>query len=328
MTADIDIETALDLIRQDIPNDKPDWTENICWTMNDPETGLSLYGHMGRMQPDRTIWEGLALIVLPGGDYLVNRNLGPNLGEARNAEHECIPVLSNKVWQYRFAGMMYRVTAEDLRNGPIVDAPLEQVSYNVIYDAVMPNYNMHNADLNADRMHLEQGARVKGHFVIGGKRMEVDCLGYRDHSVSERTFKTLDAESWSHCVFPSGKIFSLLQVFRQEVRIIKGHIFKDGILEVITADEDALPELHDTAGNPQKGILRLVTDSGSVEINYEVIDGRAIQFNLLPPVGLRPGVDPDLPDNMVAVQCPTKFTWEGEVGYGWLERIRPLKLLK
>lgn len=324
-TGHTETDAALDLIRTQIPNDKPDWTENICWTMTDPVTRICLYGHMGRMQPDRSIWEGLSLIFLPNGDALVNRSLGRNETQARNNEYECKPIVANKVWQYRFEGMMYRVSQADLQKGPVVDAVMEAVSYHVIYDAIQPVFNMHNADIQSERMHLEQGARVSGYFVIAGARIEVECLGYRDHSVSRRTFKTLDSETWAHCVFASGKVFSLLQVARQEVKILKGQVYENGKINIASAD--LYPDLLDTTGNPYAGAIRLQTDSGNVDLQCEVLDEAAIPFNLLPPVGLRPGIDHNVPENMVAVQCPAKYTWDGEVGYGWLERIRPLRAI-
>jgi hypothetical protein len=314
-------DSAIDLIRTKIPVGISDWTENICWTMHDPDTGISLYGHMGRMQPDQSVWEGLSLVFLPDGEMLVSRSMGPNVSEAKNGEYECTPIVANKVWQYRFDGMMQRVQPEALRSSPVADEPVEHVSYNVIYDAVQPIYNMHNSDLTSERMHLEQGARVQGYFEIAGKRIEVNCTGYRDHSVSRRTFKTLDSETWAHCTFPSGKTFSIMQVSRKEVQILKGQVFQNGKMQVATAD--MYPDLEDTAGNPRSGLIRLQVDSGDVEIQCEIKGERFIPFNLLPPVGLRPGVDLSKPENMIAVQCPATFTWDGETGYGWLERIRP-----
>ena len=50
-------------------------------------------------------------------------------------------------------------------------------------------------------------------------------------------------------------------------------------------------------------------------------------FNLLRPTGMRPGIDTAERDGMVAVQCPTRYRWNGEVGYGWLERTRRLGAL-
>jgi hypothetical protein len=324
-TSNQEADHAIDLIRTEIPPDKPDWTENICWTMHDPDTGICLYGHMGRMQPDRSMWEGLSLVYLPDGDVLVNRSLGLNVSRARNGEYECTPLVTNRVWEYRFEGTMQRADAQVLRTRPIADEPSVAVSYHLVYDAVQPIYNMHDSGLESERMHLEQGAVVQGYFDIGGRRIEVNCTGYRDHSVSRRTFKTLDSETWAHCTFPSGKTFSLLQVSRQEVQILKGQVFENGEMQIATGD--SYPDLLDTAGNPHSGIIRLQTDARQLEIGCEVVDSRFVPFNLLPPTGLRPGVKLSDPELMVAVQCPARYTWAGEAGYGWLERIRPLKAL-
>ncbi len=319
------VDIAIDLIRTEIPSDKPDWTENICWTMHDPGTGICLYGHMGRMQPDRSMWEGLSLVFLPEGGVLVNRSLGVNTSQARNSEYECKPIIANKVWQYRFEGTMQRADANVLRTRPIGVEPSEAVSYHLVYDAVQPVYNMHDSNLGSERMHLEQGALVRGYFVIGGKRIEVSCTGYRDHSVSRRTFRTLDSETWAHCAFPSGKVFSLLQVSRQEVQILKGQVFENGQMRI--AASDCYPDLVDTAGNPHIGVVRLQTDAGQAELKCEVPNARFVPFNLLPPTGLRPGLDLSNAGYMTAIECPAIYTWDGETGYGWLERIRPTRAI-
>ena len=318
-------DADMDLIRTHIPADKPDWTENICWTMHDPITGISLYGHMGRMQPDRSIWEGLSLVYLPDGALLVNRSLGASVTGARNNAYECAPILANKTWQYRFDGAMQRVDARALRKRPVGDEPQESVSYQLIYDAVQPVFSLHGPSTGSERMHLEQGARVRGYFVIEGQRIEVDCTGYRDHSVSQRTFKTLDSESWAHCTFPSGKTFGLLQVSRQELKFLKGQVFEGGRMRIASAE--GYPALVDTAGNPQAGVIHLLTDAGPIHIEWQVADSRFALFNLLRPLGLRPGLDLTDPEGMAALQCPAVYTWDGEHGYGWLERTRPIAVL-
>ena len=40
-----------------------------------------------------------------------------------------------------------------------------------------------------------------------------------------------------------------------------------------------------------------------------------------------PGIDTAERDGMVAVQCPTRYRWNGEGGHGWLERTRRLGAL-
>lgn len=317
---------AVDLIRTEIPQGKPDWTENICWTMHDPGTGISLYSHMGRMQPDRTVWEGLSLIYLPDGDALVNRALGTSLAEAKNKDYDYKPIVPNKIWQYKFDGMVQRVQPQVLKTRPVSDEPFEQASYDLIFETVHPVHNRYNTDLTSEKMHLEQGGTIKGVIVIGGDRIDVNCTAYRDHSVSRRTFRTLDLETWAHCSFPSGKSFGIMEVRRTEVQIMDGQVYQNGKMQMASAE--SIADLCDTSGNPHYGVLRLQTDSSDIEIEWETVDSRSVTFNLLRPLGLRPGLDLSNPDYMLAVQCPAKYTWDGEVGYGWLERLRPKKAIK
>jgi hypothetical protein len=320
-----DTNPELDLIRTSIPDGKPDWTENIAWDLHDPVAGISLYGHLGRLQPDRTIWEGLSLIYLPDGDMLLNRSLGASLAEARNGEYHYRPVVPGKLWQFTFDGVAQRVKPNDLRTRALGDDPFERVSYNLIFEGIQPLFNMHGTTSVDQHMHLEQGGRLTGAFCIQGQRIEVNCTAYRDHSVSERTFTTLDTETWAHCAFPSGKVFSMLEVRRGERQIAKGQVYRNGNLQGI--EPSNFPVLETTEGSPHQGEIHFNLPSGGAEKLQWKTTGQFIPFNLLRPVGMRPGVDPLMKDGMVAVQCPAVFEWEGERGYGWMERTRPLAQL-
>ena len=320
-----DTDPALDLIRTSIPDGKPIWTENIAFWMHDPHAAVRLYAHLGRMQPDRSIWEGLSIIFLPNGEVLVNRSLGVSVAAAENREYRYRPVVPNQTWTFEFDGVMQRVQPERARARPVVDEPVEAASYALVFEAVQPVLNMHRSDLQSERMHLEQGGRVRGSFVVGGRRIAVDAHGYRDHSVSQRTFTTLDSETWANCVFPSGQVFSLLEVTRGDKRILEGQVYRDGQMQ--HARPVAVPDLTDTAGSPGAFAITLEVDSKLISIEAETVQSLSFPFNLLRPTGMRPGIDTAEQDGMVAVQCPTRYVWNGEVGYGWLERTRRLGAL-
>jgi hypothetical protein len=97
---------------------------------------------------------------------------------------------------------------------------------------------------------------------------------------------------------------------------------------MLHATPQVVPDLEDSAGHPHRGVIRAASEGREIEVEWETIDGRFVPFNLLQPVGMRPGIDRARVDSMVAVQCPAKFVWEGEQGYGWLERTRQLRVLK
>jgi hypothetical protein len=323
--ADFPTDPTLDLVRTSIPEGKPDWTENIAWSMNDSATGISIYGHLGRMQPDRRIWEGLSLIYLPDGGTLVNRSLGVSVAEARNAEYFYKPVVPNKIWRLTFEGVTQRVDPQALRKRPVGDEPFEATSYDLVFEALQPVFNMHRSGIDSERMHLEHGGYIKGAVIAGGRRFEIACTGYRDHSVSQRTFTTLDTETWSNCVFPSGKIFSILEVSRSGRQLLEGQVYVDGRMQ--SAKPVVVPELSDSTGRPHAGTITVESESGRHDIDWEAQQSRFVPYQLLRPVGMRPGIDRSDPTNMVVVQCPATFRWNGEVGYGWMERTRPLQAL-
>ena len=212
-------DPALDRIRTSIPEGKPDWTENIAWTMHDPKTNVSIFGHLGRLQPNRRIWEGLSLLYLPDGSAYANRSLGVSLSEARNGHYHYQPLIPGKLWRLTFDGAAQRAEPADLRQRAIGDEVLEEMAYDLLFEAIEPVFNMHKSSLPSARMHLEHAGRMRGVVKIGQEAFDIDCTGYRDHSVSQRTFTTLDSETWAHAAFPSGRVFSLLEVTRGDRRI-------------------------------------------------------------------------------------------------------------
>lgn len=325
-SAPVVFDPAIDLIRDAIPDGKPDWTENIAWSMCDVKAGVSIFGHLGRMQPDRRIWEGLSVIYLPGGVTLMNRSLGVSLDAARNAEYHYQPLSPGRIWRYSFAGVAQRVRPEELRKRPMVDEAFEQASYELMFEAVQPVFNMHNSDRSSERMHLEHGGRMRGVVTALGKRFEIDCMAYRDHSVSRRTFTTLDSETWANCVFPSGRVFSILEVRRGDKLLQEGQIFRDGVMKI--ARPLSIPDLHDLAANPGRGQISIECDAQRHDIRWELVDAGHAPFQLMRPVGMRPGVDHADPTNVIVLECPARYEWDGEVGYGWLERSRPLHTLR
>jgi hypothetical protein len=293
--------------------------------MADQKTGVSIYAHLGRMQPDRRIWEGLSLIYLPDGTRLVNRTLGVNIGAAHNGPYDFRPITPAKLWRFDFEGVAQRVDPKVLLQRAVGDDPFEAASYELTFAALQPVFNMHQSTLASDLMHLDQGGRFLGTVRAGGQILHIDCAGYRDHSVSRRTFLTLDSETWANCVFPSGRIFSVMQVSRKERQVLSGQVFVDGKMSV--AKPLTVPALTSAAGAPHDGTLQLTADGRTHDIAWRTSPERALAFQLLRPVGLRPGIDRSLRDSLVAVQCPCEFTWDGEVGLGWMERLRPLAAL-
>jgi hypothetical protein len=107
---------------------------------------------------------------------------------------------------------------------------------------------------------------------------------------------------------------------------LHGQVYENG--RMLHATPLVVPDLDDSSGHPHRGVIRAATEKGEVEVEWETIDGRFVPFNLLEPVGMRPGIDRSRGEAMVAVQCPARFVWAGEEGYGWLERTRQVHALK
>ena len=324
--SEVEFDPAIDLIRASIPEGKPDWTENIAWTLYDPKTNVAIFGHLGRLQPDRRIWEGFSILYLPDGSAYVNRSLGVSLSEARNGDYHVQPLIPGRLWRYTFNGVAQRVKPAELHRRAVADETFEATCYDLVFDAIQPVFNMHHSTIASERMHLEHAGRMRGAVRAGGQVFDIDCTGYRDHSMSQRTFTTLDSETWANAAFPSGRVFSILEVSRGERRILEGQLYEHGQMRL--AQPLIVPQLADLAGNPGSGVIRIECDGKRHDIQWEIVPAAYVPFQLLRPVGMRAGVDPADETSCVVLECPARFTWDGEIGHGWLERTRPLRSLR
>jgi len=99
----------------------------------------------------------------------------------------------------------------------------------------------------------------------------------------------------------------------------RGFVFDGSAMHDATPGE--LPTIHTSDGAPH---------SFEVELQEARIQGHvlhSIPFMLDEPNDLVIGADLSRPATKVIVEAPCRFEWDGEVGYGWLERSRRIDQL-
>jgi len=313
------------------PNGIDNWSENLLVWGHDPVAGLSFWTHMSRMTHNPEIWEGVAYVLLPDGDVLVHRSFGTSRTECVvNQEYRYTPVVPGKTWHYRFSGMAQRAKSTDLAQRMIDNEPHEPVSYDLIFDGVHPIFDFAGDDMAEQdwaTMHLEQGGTIRGIMTVKGKNHYINCTGYRDHSVGPRTNAVLLSETWAHVVFPSGRCFSGLQITEEGHKnpLRAGYIYEDGQMKSLKPT--LLPELNDANGNPTSFQVEGSCGERTVKLSGEMT-GPYMVMTLLVPIGIGSGFDFSSPELTGVVEAPAVFNWDGETGYGWIERIRRVEALK
>jgi hypothetical protein len=312
------------------PDGIKNWSENLLVWGHDPKSQLCLWTHMGRMPYDPEIWEGVTYIYLPDGDLLVNRSMGVSRTRAAVAhEYLYTPVRPGQTWHYHFNGLVQRAKPAELAQRLVVNEPYERLSYELIFEGVHPVFDFADgsmAEQSWATLHLEQGGTLRGIVIIGGKEYEIDCTGYRDHSAGPRNYNVLLSETWAHCVFPSGRCFSGIEIIEEghKNQLRAGYIYEDGKISPLKTT--VLPELFDTKGNPRNFRVEAVSDGRQIGMTGEMSD-RYLTLTLTLPSGIATGFDSASPHLTGVVEAPATYNWDGEIGYGWIERIRRVSSL-
>jgi hypothetical protein len=309
------------------PTDVALWSESAQFTAYDPECQIAVYQHWGLLGGE--MWECNNGVFLPNGEILVSRTFAPRVeGEPMYTGQATIkPLEPLERWQMTYNGFNRRLLEADLAAAPLADGQVERVQVDVVGTAASPAYGVgmrtdaetmtahdRNVAVSGHGLHIEQSLKVDGSLVIGGERIEYHGVGHRDHSCGPRSNGHMWRESWINGSFPSGRTFHLLEVFvTGRPTYYMGYVW----------DGENLLEVTNQVGPPQTGPLgeprtyEATFDCalGSQRIEGELLGSFAMTVNS--PHGMYPGAERR---GQLTAEGPTKWRWDGEVGYGWTER--------
>jgi hypothetical protein len=304
--------------RLDIPN----WSENLLFWAHDGACKTAIFVHFSRLTPDPRMWEGVVAILRAGGEALIDRRIGfsPELADNGPMAFECIE--PNRRWRLRFKGTAQAVSSAALAAGDdFPDAP-ERLEVDLLFDAVNPVWSLGAEAKQQDwaSFHTQQGGRINGFIRIGETPLWLDCLGFRDHSVGARTYNGLVGNFWACCVFPGGRSFMAFKVWSEHLQqpMSRGFIATRDTIEEIEIFQ--APDLAGADGAPRD--VAIVLGQGQVRHEIAGHGETSITFHLTRPIGMRFGYRADDAAMCIDTHVAMEYSWDGETGYGWLERIR------
>jgi hypothetical protein len=331
----------------DLEPDVPFWSESGMFTSHDPATGISAYLHFALL--DTRMWQGVFALYLPNGELLVSRTFGLREdGQPMNTGQATLePVVPRQSWRMRYDGVARRVLMADLAEGPLTDGAVEQVQVDLVGEATCPAYGSrpkvhaseHQSLLgdidfldkeaggtaegstpfdDAKRgsgLHVEQSMKVTGELRFGGSVVSFDGVGHRDHSCGTRNRSHMWRESWINGSFPSGRTFHALQVFvTGRPTYFMGYVWSGEKFHEMS--DYVGPLLSGPMGQPWVFDVSFDADGAPQQLRGELLGVMPASIPL--PQGSHLGVAPNSP---LSAQCPTRWTWGEEVGYGWVERV-------
>lgn len=298
------------------------WCENYALVANDPTTGINLCLYLGRQPFDISVWHEILLLSLPDGRVMVWKSAGrsgiADGGGGAMAAFRCLD--PGRAWQVTLEGLTWETTAEALRNGPFHDGPWTRTGIELSFEAAMPPWMLRGDDLEhaQEHLHYEQLGRVGGTVRVGEQTWDFDGTGHRDHSRGPRDFRAIRDHAWVNCLFPGGRAFALykMRLADGSGSVAVACVYDGAALRPATVT--SMPLLAESSDHDR---YQLVLDlDGRIERIDAEIQRPVGTVSYVTPNHMTIGASSDPQACMVVQERGTRFTWDGEIGYGHTQR--------
>jgi hypothetical protein len=304
--------------------EEPGWRENFCFDGYDRLRNIGFWIHCGRWSLDPRIWREQVLVYWPDGDYLVHRAWG-----VRPAEHGLSAALLDlrceqpgRRWRLHYHGPVRRCDTAELQRGALTEGSQLLLNLDIVFTSDVPVWDMTAgmARQQWGKFHTEQTGRLRGSLSCDGLQVQMDGLGWRDHSRGPRDLKDMGRHCWIHGNLSRRRSFALTYIENlvdgQFVRgLEKAVIWDDGkLLEAHCANP---PFLHGNAWPESRFALTLQYERGQVGI--DAVARRCLPHSTSRQMECFDGVTPGLAQ-IVTYEQGCEFTSDGETHDGHAER--------
>ncbi|HLY55845.1 MAG TPA: hypothetical protein VKS60_09835 [Stellaceae bacterium] len=307
----------------ELPPD-PTWRENFCFDGYDRQRDVGFWIHCGRWSLDPRIWREQVLLYMPDGTYLVHRAWGrrDSVRGPSAALLDLICEAPGEAWRLRYRGPARRTEAKELLGGPLPEAPQLLLDLDVRFTSRVPMWDM-TAGIKSQawgKFHIEQTGRLHGSIRWGEESVDMDGLGWHDHSRGPRDMKDMGRHCWIHGNLSRGRSFALTCIDNfvdgRFVRALdKAVIWDEGVLH--EARCPAPPFLESNATPPQHYEMALDYAGGRIEIAAE--PRRCLPHSTSRYMECFDGVTPGIA-HVVTYEQGTVLTVDGEQFDGHTER--------
>lgn len=304
------------------------WCENYALVANDPTAGINLCLYLGRQPFDISVWHEILLLSLPDGRVLVwksaSRGGTDDGGGGAMAAFRCVD--PGRRWTVALDGLTWESTAEALREGPFHDGPWTRTTLELTFEAAMPPWMLRGNDLEhaQEHLHYEQLGRMSGTVQVGGESWEFSGTGHRDHSRGPRDFRAIRDHAWVNCLFPSGRAFALYKMRLADGGVSgaqPGSVAVACVYDGTTLRSATVTSMPLLAESDDHDRYQLVLDVDGTPARIDAEIQRPVgTVSYVTPNHMTIGASSDPEACMVVQERGTRFTWDGEVGYGHTQR--------
>jgi hypothetical protein len=300
----------------------PGASENFWLTAYDRDNQIGIWTHLGRTSWDPYLWREIVVVYLPSGDFLLSKcfgrhetRLGP--GAATLSMTFTEPWNSGVV---TMDGAAVQVSREEAQRGRCGEGEHLPVHFELSWNAFGPPWVLHQKELDGQSWadcHYEQLLTVDGTLTYGDQHLQIRATGMRDHSRGARDLLGIPRHTDVNCVLrDSGRGFLAVELPLDGGGISRAVIIDDGrLVDAELVRNTAMLSSVDGAEEPFE--LELRWAGGQSTIHAEIVQNMPMGF-----VGQSEfilGLDRHIAYTVLN-EAFVRFTWDGEVAYGLVER--------
>ncbi len=300
--------------------DPPDHLEAYWMYGYDPAARVGHYLYLAAEKGDLLLRRESIFLLLPDGSVLAQGGAGRNSHGAVAAGDrlllECLEPFRR--WRGRYAGQVYRLSGDEIVAGPRPGSELVDVTVDIEVESVAAPWNTEGDwGEQPPSLRYHQFYTANGTVEACGIRYSFAGPGFRSHSRRRRDMPGFAGHAIINGFFASGRGFGLLRYRATGDRPERGRgfLFVDGVLR--DADVAAWPHLNRAVPRGERLTIELQAGRHKAVITAETI---ASMFVTPAPQGRTYGAHPGVGPGTVLSPAFARYEWDGETGYGGLER--------
>jgi hypothetical protein len=311
----------------DIPQvgfkEPPDHHEAYWLYGYDPVARVGHYLYLAAEKDDLLLRRESVFVLLPDGSVLAQQGAGRNSEGATAAGDrlrlECLEPFRR--WRGRYAAPVHRLAGDEIVAGPRTGRELVEAVIDMTVESVAAPWNTEGDwGEQPPSLRYHQFYDARGTVTVAGESYPFAGPGFRSHSRRQRDQAGFTGHAIINGRFPSGRGFGLLRYRATASRPERGQgfLYLDGVLH--DADVIAWPHLDQAVTGGERLTIELHAGQHKAVISAETI---GCAFVTPGPAGRPYGAHVGAAPGTVISPAFARYEWDGETGYGGLERSAP-----
>lgn len=212
------------------PGTDPDWSESFYFNFYDRKNGILAFMRIG-ITPNKGKKNFFCGLIMPDGEFLVNKSELPLLGEPLEAGLLRFErIIPERLWSLSFDGPLFRTGPDSL------EGRAKRVQFKVLFESLNKIFDYRECvsghkEIVSGRVaseHLEQFGRATGSMILGDSVFEISALGERDHSWGVRDWNAPKMWIWLTCQFSEEHALNVTKLVMGDEEVDAGFVHING----------------------------------------------------------------------------------------------------